>query len=162
MLIVFGGLPGVGKTTIARAISRALKAVYVRVDSIEQALRAEGAKVWTEGYAAAYAVAGDNLALGRVVLADCVNPLSATRDAWVAVAAKAGARLVEVELLCTDVREHRRRVEARMADIPGHVVPDWDSVLAHEYEPWGRPRVVMDTAGRIEADVVREVLARII
>lgn len=162
MLIVFGGLPGVGKTTVARAVSRALRAVYLRVDSIEQALRGEGAKVWAEGYAAAYAVAGDNLALGRVVLADCVNPLPVTREAWVNVAAKAGARLVEIELICSDPREHRRRVEGRAADIPGHVVPDWESVLTHEYEPWGRPRVVMDTAGRIEADVIREVLARLV
>ncbi len=162
MLIVFGGLPGVGKTTVARAVSRALKAVYLRIDSVEQALRGEGVKVWGEGYAAAYAVAADNLALGRVVLADCVNPLPLTRDAWAAVAAKAGARLVEIELICSDVQEHRGRVEARLADIPGHVVPDWESVLTHEYEPWGRPRVVMDTAGRIEADVIREVLARLV
>lgn len=39
MLIVFGGLPGTGKSTIARALARALRATYLRVDVIEQAIR---------------------------------------------------------------------------------------------------------------------------
>ena len=39
MLIVLGGLPGAGKTTGARALAERLKAVHVRVDTIEQALR---------------------------------------------------------------------------------------------------------------------------
>ena len=38
MLIVLGGLPGVGKTSIARAFSRSASAVHVRIDSIEQAI----------------------------------------------------------------------------------------------------------------------------
>jgi predicted kinase len=32
-------LPGTGKTTVARTLARRLKAVHVRVDTIEQALR---------------------------------------------------------------------------------------------------------------------------
>jgi adenylylsulfate kinase-like enzyme len=48
MLIVLSGLPGVGKTTIARELARSLAAVYVRVDSIEQALRQAGLVVEAE------------------------------------------------------------------------------------------------------------------
>ena len=39
MLIIFGGLPGVGKTTLAKAAAREWEAVYLCVDTIEQALR---------------------------------------------------------------------------------------------------------------------------
>ena len=39
MLIALAGLPGVGKTTIAIDLARALGAVHVRIDSIEQAIR---------------------------------------------------------------------------------------------------------------------------
>jgi predicted kinase len=42
MLIIFGRLPGTGKTTIARELSSQLGAMYVRVDSIEQAIRDSG------------------------------------------------------------------------------------------------------------------------
>ena len=61
MLIALSGLPGVGKTTIARELARSLRAVHVRVDSIEQALRDAGLSVETEGYRVAYVVAEDNL-----------------------------------------------------------------------------------------------------
>jgi predicted kinase len=60
VLIVMSGRSGVGKTTIARAMARTAAAVYLRIDSIEQALVREGLTVAVEGYVAAYAV----LALG--------------------------------------------------------------------------------------------------
>ena len=39
MLIAFGGLPGVGKTTLAKALAKRQAAVYLRIDTIEQAVR---------------------------------------------------------------------------------------------------------------------------
>ena len=39
MLIIFGGLPATGKTMIARELARQIGAVYLRIDSIEQAMR---------------------------------------------------------------------------------------------------------------------------
>ena len=57
MLIVFGGLPGVGKSSVARLVAARLRAVYLRVDTIEQALRDAGARPLTEGYVGAYALA---------------------------------------------------------------------------------------------------------
>jgi DNA polymerase III delta prime subunit len=71
MLIVLSGLPGVGKTTIARELARSLVAVHLRIDSIEQALRQTGWAVEAEGYAVAQAVAVDNLRVGHTVVADC-------------------------------------------------------------------------------------------
>ena len=38
MLIIFGGLPGTGKTTIAKQLAKTVEAVYLRVDTIEQSL----------------------------------------------------------------------------------------------------------------------------
>ena len=43
MLVVFSGLPGVGKTAIARVLATRLHAAYLGVDTIEEALRVPGA-----------------------------------------------------------------------------------------------------------------------
>ena len=157
MLIVISGLPGVGKTALSRALAPTIGAVHLRIDSIEQALRAHGIRVEGEGYAVAYAVAGDNLVLGRTVIADCVNPWPLTRAAWRAVADHAGVRAVEVELVCSDPIEHRRRVEARAADINGHRLPTWQDVVERDYRPWDTPHLVVDSARISIEDCVRAI-----
>jgi predicted kinase len=146
LLIVFGGLPGTGKTTIARELSRRLGASYVRIDAIEQSLRTAGLTVGVMGYAIANELAAENLKIGHVVVADCVNPVLASRDGWRETARRNAARLVEIEVICSDAGEHRRRVESRLADINGLVVPTWRDVVNRAYEPWDRERVVLDTA----------------
>ncbi len=148
MLYIFGGLPGVGKTTIAGGLARAIGAVHLRIDSIEQALRNSSVTIsGSEGYVVAYAVAEDNLRLGHSVIADSVNPIELTRAAWRNVAVRAGTPYIEVEIVCTDQPEHRRRVETRIADIAGHRLPTWQQVCDRDYEPW-QAGIVINTAGR--------------
>lgn len=161
-LVVFGGLPGVGKTTIATQLAREMGAVWLRVDTIEQALAACGhIEIEGEGYAVAYALAASNLALGRMVIADCVNPEPLTREAWRAVAAQADAPLVEIEIVCSDIAEHRRRVETRLADIPGHTLPTWQEVVDRDYRPWDREVLVIDTAALSADEAVIRIWTRL-
>lgn len=148
-LIALAGLPGTGKTTVARELAKRIGAVHIRIDSIEQALRESGrfeGPMDDAGYRVAYAVAEDNLRQGLSVVADSVNPITLTRDAWAAVAARASATLLEVELVCSDQTEHRRRIETRKADIPGHKLPTWNEVIARECEPWTRKHLLIDAA----------------
>jgi predicted kinase len=159
MLIALSGLPGVGKTTIARELARVLHAVHLRVDSIEQAMRRAGVAVEGEGYAVAHAVAFDNLHIGHTVVGDCVNPWPLTRDEWRAVAERACVPMLEVEVVCSDVEEHRRRVESRVADISGHRVPSWQEVVERDYRPWDRPRLVIDTSTQTLEESVRAIVA---
>jgi len=146
LLIVFGGLPGTGKTTIARELARRLGASYVRIDTIEQSLRAAGLSVGVMGYVIGNEIAAENLKIGRVVVADCVNPVLASREGWRATASANAARLVEIEIICSDAGEHRRRVESRSSDICGLALPSWHDVVNRAYDPWDRERVVLDTA----------------
>ena len=159
MLIVLSGLPGVGKTTIARELARSLAATYVRIDSIEHALQQAGLIVEGEGYAVAHAVAADNLRAGQTVVADCVNPWPLTRDQWRAVGERIGVPVVEVEVVCSDQAEHRRRVELRVADIAGHRVPTWQEVVQRDYRSWDRQRLVIDTARRSVSESVQAVVS---
>jgi predicted kinase len=161
-LIVFGGLPGSGKSSIAWRVAKETGAIWLRIDSIEQAIRNSGIaplSIDDAGYRIAYAIAEDNLRLGCDVIGDSVNGWLSTRSAWRAVAARAGARIVEVEIICSDFGEHRRRVETRKSDVPGLVLPDWPAVIGRDYEPWDRDRLKIDTCGRSIEDCVKLVRA---
>jgi predicted kinase len=163
MLIAFSGLPGTGKTSIARELARRLRAVYLRVDTVEQALRSCGTleEVMAEGYETIYRLAEDNLNLGLTVIADSVNPLDITREAWAEVAREAKVPLVNVEVICSNEVEHRHRVETRSSDIADLVLPTWDKVKSREYHPWTQPRIVVDTAGRSIGDCVGQLMSEL-
>ena len=147
-LFIFAGLPGVGKSTLARLLARERRAAYLRIDTIEQALRDERLTLnGPEGYVVAYKVAADILRLGTSVVADSVNPIRITRGAWRDVAMQAAVPFVEIEVLCSDPAEHRTRIESRSADIAGLRLPRWDEVQTRERDPWDTAPVVIDTAG---------------
>ncbi len=159
-LIVLGGLPGVGKTSIARELVKRMPSAYLRVDVIEQSLKTVAAlkDVGSAGYVVAYELARSNLALGITVVADCVNPLPVTRGAWRSVATDGSFRLLEVEIVCSNLAEHRNRINGRSTDISDFVLPTWDDVLKHEYESWVTPRLVIDTALISAGDAARSIL----
>ncbi len=117
-LFIFTGLPGSGKTTLARRLAADLGAIHLRIDTIEQALRDRcHVQVEGEGYRLAYRVAADNLRLGLNVVADSCNPIELTRREWEGVAEAEGAEFVNVEtaalatrrrLTCRPLRKPRR------------------------------------------------------
>lgn len=163
--VVFAGLPGVGKTTIARELARRLGAAYIRIDSLEYALAHSGAVVLSElgpgGYHAAAAVAVDNLLNGVSVVTDSVNPWPITRRLWRDASDRGKAVEVGIEVVCSNAAEHRRRVEDRVSDIPDCVPPDWEAVQSRQYEAWETADLRLDTAFLGVAQAVDEALARV-
>jgi predicted kinase len=150
-LIVMAGLPAAGKSAIARELAARTGAIWLRIDTMDPAIWASGTapedlRDWT--YRAAQAVAADNLALGRDVIADCVNDVDIARDGWDEAARRAGAEARWLEVVCSDPAEHRRRVETRESDVPGLKLPTWAEVAGRDYQAMDREHVRIDTAGR--------------
>lgn len=151
-LYIFGGLPGAGKTELSMDLARRLGAVYLRIDAIEQPIRDHGhTLVGPEGYVIGYRLAADNLRLGLSVVADSVNPIALTRRAWRAAANEAGVPYCQIEVVCSDAAEHRRRIETRQSTVPGLRLPTWQHVLDRDYAPWPQAQIVIDTAGETPA-----------
>ena len=123
--MVFAGLPGSGKSVLARGVAEAIRATYLRIDTIESAIVSTLMPYRDNpvGYVVAERVAADQLTDGRDVVADAVNGVAAARAGWVALAARTGVALQFVEVRCSDVGEHRRRIEAREPEMPGQACP---------------------------------------
>jgi predicted kinase len=148
-LFIFSGLPGAGKSSLAKLLAATHDAAWLRVDTIEQALRdlcdfePQG-----EGYRLAYRIAADNLQTGISVVADSCNPWESTRREWEEVAVENGAVAVNIEVICSNRGEHRRRIETRTSEVRGLQLPTWKEVEARDYHPWTSPRIIIDTAGK--------------
>ena len=155
-----GGLPGVGKSALAKALAWRFGAVHLRIDTIEQALRNVGLEVsGPEGYLVARDLAADNLRSGKTVIVDAVNPLEITRDYWRETAAR----------LTLETRGDRGGVQRHApASAASRVAQQrrprsWYSrpgsrSWSRSYEPWTTAQVV-DTAGRPLRDTLSQVEA---
>jgi len=85
LLYIFAGLPASGKTTLAKRFAQKSGVVYIRVDTIQDALKASTLNIHPAedaGYVAGCALATENLQLGQSVIVDIVNPIKLTRKCW--------------------------------------------------------------------------------
>ncbi len=161
-LIVFSGLPGVGKTTLARELARVLGAVYLRIDAAEDGIRRSALKpedAMDAGYRAIWELARENLELGATVIGDGVNPVVATRSGWRHIAHVAKARMTEIEVICSDEELHRIRVEERRRWM-GTSYPNWNDVITRRYEARTDARIIIDTARMSAEDGIANILIR--
>jgi predicted kinase len=158
-LYIFSGLPGVGKTTLAKILAKNLNAVYLRIDTIEQGIRELcDYNVQGEGYRLAYRIAEDNLKIGNNVVSDQCNPANFVRKEWNAVAIKNHCKYLNIEVICSDKTEHKKRTTS----------PVWKEIIRRKqdktysmyYEPWEEEHIIIDTANKSVEECVKELMKK--
>ena len=148
-LYILSGLPGVGKSKLAKLLAAKINATFLRIDTIEQGLRDLcNLTVEGEGYRLAYRIASDNLLAGNNVIADSCNPIELTREEWNQVAKNSQANYVNIQVICSDQADHRARIENRISEIPNLKLPNWQQIQNREYHDWSADRIIIDTAGK--------------
>ncbi|APC97976.1 AAA family ATPase [Francisella frigiditurris] len=144
---IFSGLPGVGKTTLAKRLAQAVSdSVYYRIDTIEYYLKKEYSKdLIKQGYEITYYLAKENLELGKNVIIDCCNPVKESRELWNKLSTDS-IKVINIEVLCSNKEIHENRIESRFEENKNKY-PSWQSVLDRDYENWFDKDVIrVDTA----------------
>jgi predicted kinase len=159
MLIVFAGLPGAGKSTLALDLAQALHCAVLGVDQVEAALWRAGVSRDGPTHHGAYLVVGalaaEQLALGHDVIVDAVNGPDMARQQWREVAAETGADLKWIVVECSDDEVFRDRLAQRIRPIEGFPEPAWEAVLYRRanFPPWTDVRLTIDSVNSREANL---------
>ncbi len=152
--IVFTGLPGTGKSSLAEAVGCELGIPVFAKDWLEATLvRCElqpgsdgAAGLGYAGYELLTTLAERQLQLGQSMILDSVAGTESLRTQWRNLAAKYTATWRVIECLCSDNAVQRSRLDARVRGIPGWHELDWAEVerVAAYYAPWQEPRLILD------------------
>ncbi|MBI5304877.1 MAG: AAA family ATPase [Chloroflexi bacterium] len=161
VLFVFSGLPGTGKSFLARSLAERLPSVIVQSDFVRKTLvgiptysAAESAFI----HQVSHAVIARLLARGCRVISDATNLAEWHREKLYRVAADTHAQLVVVRTVAPDAV-----IRARLSQRIGERDPrdfsdaDWNvyEMLQRELEPVRAPHLVVDTSGDLDAALAK-------
>lgn len=168
-LVVFAGLYGTGKSSLARVVARQRKAVYLDKDTIKDRVMALSVEMGLEqgtrlagplSYELLVDLARDNLTLGLSVVLDSPAAYQLFRDKLKQLARAVKADLRWIECICSDESLLRQRVESQTGEAPDYRARDWATYLRERsrFEKLTDRRLIVDTAEPLASNL-RKVLA---
>ena len=152
-LIIFSGLPGTGKSTIAEMLGRELSIPVFAKDWLEATLLRGGLRPTLEdkplgfaGYELLSILAERQLMLNQSVILDSVAGRQSIRARWRQLANQYDAEWRVIECICSDENLHRSRLHDRQRGIPGWHELQWADVekAKQMYQPWQEEHLVLD------------------
>ena len=152
-LIIFSGLPGTGKSSLAEAIAKELGIPVFAKDWLEATLLRSGLRPTVEdkplgfaGYELLTVLAERQLMLRQSVILDSVAATESIRSRWRQLAEQYYADWRVIECICSDESLHRSRLQDRKRNIPGWHELEWADVakVKQYYVPWHDERLKLD------------------
>ena len=163
-LIIFSGLPGTGKSTLAEAVGRELGIPVFAKDWLEGTLLRSELKPTREektlgsaAYELLTILAQRQLMLGQSVILDSVAASPSIRRSWRELSDQYGAVWRVIECICSDELLHRSRLKGRKRDIPSWHELEWSEVerVKRYYAPWEEDHLVLDMANSCPENVLK-------
>ena len=140
LLLVFTGLPGCGKTTLARRVAQALSIPLFSKDHVQSALVQQNLapRATADGYLLILNLAEEQLSLGVSCILDAVFPLPGFRQSLEELSTRHGARLRVIHCICSDEFVWKQRMQGRTQYHDYWTPVGWEEVerLKAIYEPW--------------------------
>lgn len=165
-LVIFSGLPGTGKSTLAEAVGRKLSVPVFAKDWLEATLLRcellpsnENKPLGSAGYELLTTLAERQLMLSQSVILDSVASTQSIRDAWKHLSEKYQAEWRVIECICSDESFHRSRLAKRERGIPGWHELAWSDVVKVKdyFSPWDEEHLVLDMMDPFEENISKAV-----
>jgi predicted kinase len=163
-LIVFSGLPGTGKSTLAEIVGEQLGFPVFAKDWLEAAMLRNGLQptmsgksLGSVGYELLTMLAERQLRMRQSVILDSVAATQTIRDSWKDLARQYRSDWRVVECVCSEEAIHRSRLKGRERNIPGWHELDWSEIekVKEYYHPWDEGRLILDMVHPVTENLSR-------
>jgi predicted kinase len=163
-MILFSGLPGTGKSTLAERIGRQLGIPVFAKDWLEASLLQSGLRSAMDdkllgfaGYELLTVLAERQFVLNQSVILDSVTSTQTIRTKWHQLAKQYGAGWRVIECVCSDENLHRSRLSDRHRGIPGWHELEWADVekVRGYYPAWEEEHLVLDMVNPLDENVLK-------
>ena len=165
-LIVFSGLPGTGKSTLAEEVGRHLSIPVFAKDWLEATLVKSGVvpsnrdkSLGSLGYQLLTTLAERQLLLDQSVILDSVASTGTIRETWHHLSQQYQAQWRVIECICSDESFHRSQLAKRERRIPDWYELSWSDVehVKQYYLPWEGEHLALDMVNPLEINLAKAI-----
>lgn len=157
-IIIIGGIPCTGKTTVANALSKKINASVFTKDILEAAIVRSGIVSTKElqgvGYELLAVLAQNEIDFGRSVILDCISSSRSIKHYWGGIVTE---KTRYIECVCSNKELHKTRIESRVRGIPGWYEITWKDILKIQktYQPSSENRLILDAIDDLDSNIER-------